>query len=126
MFEVQGATVLISRGESASFDIVFGHQLEDTGNPTVQLPWEEIPENGTKIRFSVKVDSERPRPAIQKDMVVWNGFVTVPLESRDTKYLPFGEYTWDIRLFFENVDGDDPNTPVVPHPFYVTEAVGNV
>lgn len=126
MFEVQGAKVLIQRGDAASFDIVFGEVTEYTGNPVILYPSESIPENGTKIRFSVKKDLDRPRSVIEKDMVVWNGFVTVPLESKDTKYLPFGEYYWDIRLFFDNVDEPDPNTPIIPYPFYVTEVVGNV
>ena len=126
MFEVQGGAVLIQPGESASFDIVFGEPNSYTGNPIIQYPTEQIPEDGTKVRFSVKVDVSKRKCVIQKDMVIWNGFVTIPLEPRDTMYLPIGEYTWDIRLFFENVDYEDPNTPMIPFPFYVTEVVGNV
>lgn len=127
MIYVDGASVYLPRGETASFDIVFGNILpDDVSNPAVWFQNDEIPENGTKIRFSIKVNNDKLRPVLCKDMVVWNGFVTIPFETRDTRWLPFGEYSWDVRLFYDNVDEDDVNTPIAPHPFYITEVVGNV
>ena len=54
MIYVDGASVYLPRGETASFDIVFGDILpEDVNNPAVWLRNDEIPENGTKIRIFV-------------------------------------------------------------------------
>lgn len=128
MFYLEGGDLYIHRGDSASFDIVFGEVdvLEPNQISAQQvygIDW--IPEDGTRIRFTVKCDVDRPRPIIQKDYVVWNGFVCIDLESRDTRFMPFGEYVWDVRLSFDDADTVDWNTPFDPFPFYVTEVSGN-
>ena len=178
MFYLDGPDIYIHRGDSASFDIVFGELNEvstegtitedidyvpyvgprivdamalpavggsiegdkltlslDRGSFPVYPPnsivigdiyginW--IPENNTPIRFTVKCDTGRLRPVIQKDYVVYNGFVCIDLTSRDTECLPFGEYTWDIRLSFPNADYTEWNTPVNPFKFVVCDVVGN-
>ena len=128
MFYLDGGDIYIHRGDSASFDIVFG-EVDELGvnqlsaRDVYGINW--VPENGTSIRFSVKVDTERYRCVIQKDYVVWNGFVCIDLLPIDTMYLPFGEYQWDIALSFPDADIVDWNTPVNPFPFYVTEVVSN-
>ena len=85
-----------------------------------------VPEDGTPIRFTVKKDVDRLRPIIQKDYVVWNGFVSIDLMPIDTFALPFGEYVWDFRLSFDNADYVDWNTPINPCKFTVCEVSGNV
>ena len=128
MFLVDGGNIYIHRGDSATFDIVFG-EVDELGvnqlsvKDVYGIDW--IPENGTSIRFSVKVNSEKYRCVIQKDYVVWNGFVCIDLLPKDTQYLPFGEYEWDIRLSFTDVDITEWNTPFNPFSFYVTEVIGN-
>lgn len=127
MFLLDGGDIYIHQGDSASFDIVFGDVDELGAN---QLSASEIyginwiPENGTPITFSVKVDSGKYRCVIKKEYVVWNGFVCIDLTPKDTKYLPFGEYLWDVRISFDNADTYDVNTPFNPFSFYVTEVVG--
>lgn len=171
MFYLDGPDIYIHRGDSASFDIVFGEVPEIAtvdyvpyeGPPiidtwalpavgggiegdrlTLQLDHHSfpiypshsiivkdvygvnwIPENNTPIRFSVKCDTGRLRPVIQKDYVVYNGFVSIDLTPKDTMYLPFGDYTWDIRLSFPNADYVEWNTPLNPCKFIVCDVVGN-
>lgn len=129
MLYLDGGSVYIHRGDTASFDIVFGdadnlqpNQISVRG--VYGIDW--IPEDGTPIRFTVKQDVNKFRYIMQKDYKVMNGFVTIDLESSDTKYLPFGEYVWDVRLSFTDADTIDWNTPFDPFPFFVTEVVGNV
>lgn len=129
MFYLDGGDIYIHRGDSASFDIVFGDSQSTNPNQITArdvygINW--IPEDGTPIRFSVKKDINKLRPVIQKDYTVQNGFVTIDLTPPDTRYLPFGEYPWDIRLSFTDADTIDWNTPFNPFSFYVCEVVGNV
>lgn len=130
MFCVNGGEIYIHRGDSASFDIVFGEvDPNELGENQISVSeiyginW--IPEDGTKIQFTVKVNTEKYRCLIQKDYVVWNGFVCIDLLPKDTRCLPSDEYVWDIRLSFDDADMTDWNTPFNPFPFYVTEVVGN-
>ena len=132
MFLLDGATIYIHRGDSASFDIVFREPdaNQEQVNSTNQILARDlgidfIPEDGTHVRFSVKVDVNKRRCIIQKDYVVNNGFVCIDLESIDTRGIPFGEYQWDIRFWFENGDTIDWNTPFNSYSFFVTEVVGN-
>ena len=129
MFYIDGGDVYIHRGDTASFDIVFG---DSQGSSPNQISAKEvyginwIPEDGTPIRFSVKCDTGRLRPVIQKDYNIFNGFVTIDLLSADTGVLPFGEYKWDVRLSFTDADMIDWNTPFNAFSFIVCEVVGNV
>lgn len=127
MFLLDGGNIYIHRGDSASFDIVFGEVDKTNDNQILakDLGVTMIPEDGTHVRFSVKVDVNKIRSVIQKEYVVNNGFVTIDLTSSDTSYLPFGEYQWDIRFWFTNGDIIDWNTPFNSFPFYITEVVGN-
>ena len=129
MFYLDGGNIYIHRGDSASFDIVFGKsqstsEYQITAQDVYGVNW--IPEDGTHVRFSVKCDVDRLRPVIQKDLVVTNGFVSIGLFPKDTSGLPFGEYKWDIRIGFEDSDTMDWNTPVNPMSLYICEVVGNV
>ena len=130
MLYLDGGNIYIHRGDSATFDIVFGEVDKSELGPNqlsvadvYGINW--IPENGTKIRFSVKVSTDKYRCLIQKDYVVWNGFVCIDLMPRDTRPLPSDEYVWDIRLHFDDADFEDWNTPFNPFSFFVTEVVGN-
>ena len=127
MFLLDGGNIYIHRGDSASFDIVFGEVDKTNDNQILakDLGVTMIPEDGTHVRFSVKVDVNKIRSVIQKEYVVNNGFVTIDLTSSDTSYLPFGEYQWDIRFWFTHGDIIDWNTPFNSFPFYITKVVGN-
>lgn len=129
MFYLDGGDIYIHRGDTASFDIVFGdsqsaNEYQISARDVYGINW--IPEDGTHIRFSVKCDTGKPRPVIQKDYVITNGFVSIDLFSKDTKGLTFGEYKWDVRLSFNDADVIDWNTPFNPFSFFVCEVVGNV
>ena len=128
MFYLDGGNIYIHRGDSATFDIVFGDvegtdENEISAKDVYGIDW--VPEDGTTIRFSVKCDTGRPKPVIQKDYVVWDGYVCVDLMPNDTDCLPPGEYVWDIRLSFPDADFLDWNTPFNPFNFFVCEVVSN-
>ena len=127
MIYINGADIYIPRGESASFDIVWGDTLpQEASDNVLWLKSDTTPEDGTPIRFSVKTDVDKLFPIIEKDYVVNNGFVTIPIESKDTNWLPFGAYVWDVRFMFPDAGEFDINTPIAKHLFYITEVVGNV
>ena len=170
MVYINGSDIYIHRGDSATFDIIFGpvadvmtesvipeeyaiidammvpavgaevnDSLLDISCQPASFPvyprnsivikevygvdW--VPEDGTPIRFSVKCDTGRLKPVIQKDYTVCNGYVCVDLMPIDTACLPFGEYVWDIRISFQDSDFYDWNTPVNPCRLIVCENVGN-
>ena len=131
MFYLDGGNIYIHRGDSASFDIVFGDvdESEYDRNTVIAkdvygIDW--IPEDGTPIRFTVKCDCGRMRPVIQKDYVIWNGFVCIDLPTKDTRCLPYGTYQWDVRISFSDADTIDWNTPLNSFDFTVCEVVGDV
>lgn len=127
---IDGGDIYIHRGDSATFDIIFGDPegIEPDENQIriADLYGSDfVPEDGTSIRFSVKVDTDKYRYLIQKDYVVWNGFVCIDLLPSDTRCLPSAEYKWDVRLSFENAGIIEWNTPLNPFSFFVTEVVSN-
>lgn len=126
MLALDEAEVYIPRGDDASFDIIFSGIKEEDDGRSVYFLVNEIPEDGTPVRFSVKADLGRLKPVIQKDLVIRRGYVTIPLESKDTNCLPFGDYYWDIRLFFKDAGAYDVNTLLLPHGFHVIGVAGNV
>ena len=121
MLYVEGMDIYITQGDSASVDIVFGVAEPDTPS-TVTIETSDIPVDGTKIRFSVKLALDRMKCVIQKDYTIADGRVTIPLEPYDTDGLPFGDYFWDVRLFG---GPDGPVTPIQPQGFHVLEVVGD-
>lgn len=82
----------------------------------------EIPEDGTKCVMSLKKSSSDRTPIWEKETVVSDGSAYFFLESEDTQGLPFGNYEWDIRLFFR--DGIVV-TPFKPQLFAIERVVGN-
>ena len=103
--------IAVSHGDSAFFDITFHG---------------EIPEDGTNTVFTVKRDVDgRPsgKAMIQKYVKVNDGIVPIDLFSQDTNKLEPGNYFWDLRVLFSNVE---VGTPVKPSRFTVMEAVGDV
>lgn len=111
MIEIEGRHITISRGDCEPFTITFHG--------------EDVPDDGTKVLFSVKKSSEMHNVVFEKELELQDSQVIVEIKNADTKHLPFGDYEWDIRFpdfFGEN----EPHTPMKPELFTIAKVVGNV
>jgi len=108
MVIVEGTTIRMTRGDTATLTIHFDG---------------DIPEDGTLCVMSVKTNVFASTPLIEKSLPVEDGAVTFDLLAEDTIPLAVGEYKWDIRLFYET--GEWVATPFMPAPFIVLGVVGN-
>ena len=94
----------------------------DTGEIVIDFE-EDIPMDGTKCVFTVKKYLTSKHALIEKTEDILDGSVTFKLTADDTKDLQFGEYWWDIRLFYET---DSVVSPFChPMTFRVTKVSGN-
>jgi len=102
MIAINGLTIKIHKGNAAGF------QLHLTG--------EELPEDGTNIRFRVRKNENYNNPAIEKNVPIQNGIVDIDLYPEDTANLTPGEYHWNLAVMY---DGDDPWTLLENAPIFV-------
>ncbi len=111
MIAISGTKISITKGDCQPFTITF------TG--------EDVPENGTKVLFTVKRSSSHPKPLIEKELSMQDAQVVIRIMNADTKELPFGRYEWDIR-FPDYYGESEPYTPMEPAEFSVLKVIGNV
>lgn len=118
MFQVDGSTITMSRGDTGS--VVFkatGHTFaaEDRALFTMKSP------EGTVVKQEAyPIDS--------------GGVFTVYFLNAETDYLAPGSYTYDVRyvigpIYDEEgniVDGDQVITPKLPQPLILLATVGNI
>ena len=88
MFEINGNTISLTRGDSLSVE-VFLYKDDET----------YIPKSEDKVKFTVKKDFTDAIPLIQKTIFPNDDseFVLELLPS-DTKPLPFGRYKYDMEI----------------------------
>lgn len=103
MIVISGLTIKIHKGNAAGF------QLRLTG--------EELPEDGTNIRFRVRKNENYQNPAIEKLIPIQSGVVDIDLYPEDTADLNPGDYHWNLAVMYE--DGSDPYTLLEPAPLFV-------
>lgn len=106
MFKITNNEIRITRGDSASFNVV----LKTDEGEAYMLP------DGSIVTFTVKRDTGQPKYLIQKTNTDSTSFTISP---EDTSALKYGEYVYDVQLTV----GGDVSTVVVPTPFIVTEEV---
>ena len=94
MIIISGFTIKIHKGNAAGF------QLKLTG--------EEVPVNGTIIRFRVRKSENWKNPVIEKLIPIENGTINVDILPEDTNLLSPGDYHWNLAILYE--DGDEPWT----------------
>lgn len=111
MIKISGTTIEISRGDCQPF--------------TITLTGENVPEDGERVLFSVKKDSNNSDSLIEKDLIVQGGQISIQILNADTKGLPFGDYEWDIR-FPDMFGQSEPFTPMKPGKFRIGKVIGNV
>jgi len=118
MFEVDGFTITMSRGDTGSVVIkATGRTFnaEDRALFTVKSP------DGTVVK----------QQAYQIDGA---GRFTASFLNADTDYLAAGDYTWDVRYvihpYYDSegkiVDGDQVITPKLPQTLRLLPAVGYI
>ena len=95
MVIVEGTTIRMTRGDTATLTIHFDG---------------DIPEDGTLCVMSVKTNVFASTPLIEKSLPVEDGAVTFDLLAEDTIPLAVGEWV---------------ATPFMPAPFIVLGVVGN-
>lgn len=99
--------IWISRGDTSQIDIHFGY---------------DVPPDGTVCSMSLKEHATRASVIWEKEVEIKDAMASFIIESGDTNRLGFGEYKWDIRLYYE--DGN-VLTPFKPAQFKIIETVGN-
>lgn len=118
MFQVDGNTITMSRGDTGSVVIkATGHTFasEDRALFTVKSP------EGTIVKQEAYPINE-------------NGAFTVYFLNAETDYLTPGSYTYDVRYvigpIYDSdgaiVDGDQVITPKLPQPIILLTTVGSI
>ena len=124
MFNVEGTTISISRGDTGAVRFVADVTIPDTDESYT------FGENDWAI-FSIKtMDGELVRMVYAQ--MTDNAF-TVTFHNADTEALATTNYTWDVRYvinaYWEGgviVDGDQVITPELPMNFNILNVVGEV
>ena len=118
MFQVDGDTITLSRGDTGSVTFrATGHTFaaEDRALFTMKSPEGTIVKQG-----AYQIES--------------GGVFTVYFLNADTDYLAPGQYTYDVRYvigpYYDSegkiVDGDQVITPKLPQPLNLLAAVGDI
>ena len=121
MFSIDGYTISISRGDTASFIVT------ETSEHTF----------GSDDRAVFTVKDNAGEIVMERyyalDTELGNGKFLVELHNSDTDDLNIGAYSWDVRYvlnpYWENeriVDGDNVITPFAPQIFNILGTVGEV
>ena len=108
MFNVNGQSISITKGDTATFTITFTGQ--------------DVPEDGTDVLVSLKKTKTSATAVWEKRLKIASGVVSVLLRTIDTN-IDFGQYWWDVRILFS--DGS-VYTPMQPASFKVVEVIGDV
>lgn len=103
MIVISDLTIKIHKGNSAGF------QLKLTG--------EDLPENGTIIRFRVRKSETYKNPAIEKLIPIDDGMVDVDIYPSDTNGLTPGNYHWNLAILYD--DGEEPWTLFETAPLFI-------
>ena len=94
MYEINGTTITLTRGDSFYCQITMKN--EDGTAYT--------PQQGDAVRFALKKKYQDTEPLIEK--AIPTDTLILYLEPEDTKSLAFGEYVYDIELTKANGDVD--------------------
>ena len=103
MIIISGLTIKIHKGNCAGFSL--------------HLTGDELPEEGTIIRFRVKKSPAYNNPVIEKLIPLHDNSVDVDLTNEDTKDLSPGDYIWNLSILYDN--GSEPWTLIEPAPEFV-------
>ena len=117
MFNVEGNTITLSRG--------------DTGTVTIGVSGYTFGSNDRAL-FTVAGGGE---VKMRRELPIVDGVVTIEFVNSDTDSLNAGNYSWDIRFVMNPMydqesgliyDGDEVNTPELPMPLVLLPTVGQI
>lgn len=117
MYNVEGNTISISRGDTGALEVIVeGYSFGEDD----------------RALFSIK-DSQG-RVVKQKAYPLDNNTFVVTFHNADTDTLPFGAYSWDVRYvihpYYDEsgniVDGDQVLTPELPMSMNILNVVGDI
>jgi len=118
MFQVEGYTITMTRGDTGSVRIkASGHIFSQNDRALFTMKSQD----GTIIKqHAYQIDAE--------------GRFTVSFLNAETDYLTPGAYKWDVRYIINPyydangkiVDGDQVITPKLPQPLNLLAAVGDI
>lgn len=103
MIVISGFTIKLHKGNAAGFQL--------------KLKGEDLPENGTIIRFRVRKNENYKTPAIEKLIPIEDGLVDVDIFPEDTDNLSPGDYHWNLAILYE--EGEDPWTLFETAPLFI-------
>lgn len=103
MIVISGLTIKIHKGNAAGFQL--------------QLTGDELPEDGTIIRFRVRKNESYKASVIEKLVAIQNGIVDIDLYPSDTDNLYPGDYHWNLTILYDN--GDEPWTLLEDSPLFI-------
>lgn len=108
MFTIHDMNIALTRGDSASIEVTFSGDVPGTGDLVVMALKSSPKDTTAKFEKSGECDER--------------GKIVFEIEPEDTARLPFGNYVWDLRVFY--ADGQ-VSTPFAPKTFKIAEAVTN-
>lgn len=103
MITISGFTIRLHKGNAAGF------QLKLTG--------EELPADGTIVRFRVRKNENYKNPVIEKLIPIEDGIVDVDIIPEDTNELIPGEYFWNLAILYD--EGSQPWTLFETAPTFI-------
>lgn len=107
-YSVSGTTITLTRGDTFIADILI---TDKDGN-------QYIPVEGDKVRFAMKASYSDLKPLLIKDIPIET--LTLIIEPKDTAYLNFGKYVYDVQLTKATGEVD---TFITKAKIYITEEV---
>ena len=124
MFNVDGTSIVLSRGDTGAVRIHANAKRKDTGADYTFGP-------NDRALFSIKSSSG----SVVKEKIcpMTDNTFTVVFNNADTDSLAVGNYSWDVRYvinpYYDNgriVDGDQVLTPNLPMSMSLLTVVGDI
>ena len=90
MISISGLTIKINKGNAAGFQL--------------KLKGEELPQDGTIVRFRVRKNQNYKVPTIEKLIPIEDGFVNIDILPEDTENVNPGDYHWNLAILYDEGD----------------------
>ena len=103
MIAITGFIIKLHKGNSAGFQL--------------KLKGEDLPVDGTIMRFRVRKNENYINPVIEKLIAIEDGSVDVDIYPEDTENLTPGNYYWNLAILYD--EGRDPWTLFETAPSFI-------
>ena len=90
MISISGLTIKINKGNAAGFQL--------------KLKGEELPQDGTIVRFRVRKNQNYKVPTIEKLIPIEDGFVNIDILPEDTENVNPGDYHWNLTILYNETE----------------------